>query len=275
VELESQIDGFRGEGLNVAALSYDPPALLADFAAKRGVTYPLLSDKDSRYIRALGLLNEIDYPVGHFAHGVPYPGVFVTDAAGRVRRRFFEEVYEERRTGASILATVADRSRLHTGPLTIDTPQLRLRLSSSNATAAPGQRLSLLLDFELPPGMHAYAPGARGYRAIALSLDPNPLITSHDWVLPPSESYTFAPLKETIPVFTGAFRAIQEVTLHGPKAMQDLMKAEAPSIDITGTLAYQVCSETLCFAPGRTTVSWRIGLARLDTERTIEALRKK
>lgn len=275
MELESQVDGFRKEGLNVAALSYDPPALLADFAAKRGITYPLLSDKDSRYIRALGLLNDIDYPVGHFAHGVPYPGVFVTDANGRVRRRFFEEVYEERRTGASILATVAGGSGQGSGRLAIDTPQLRLRLSSSNAAAAPGQRFSLLLDFEMPPGMHAYAPGARGYRALALSLEPNPLVTSHDWVLPPSETYTFAPLKETIPVFTGKFRAIQEVTLHGPKEMQELMKAEAPSIDITGTLVYQVCSETLCYAPARTTVSWRIGLARLDTERASEALRKK
>jgi len=275
VELESQIEGFRKLGLNVAALSYDPPALLKDFATRRHLTYPLLSDTDSRYIKTLGLLNDVDYPAGHFAHGVPFPGVFVVDEKGIVRQRFFEAVYEERRTGASILASISGETETPSGPPILNTPQLRLRLSSSNPSAAPGQRISLLLDFEMASRMHAYAPGPHTYRALALSLEPNPLITTHQWILPPSTPYTFAPLNETVPVFTGKFRAIQEVTLGPAKAMQEALKAESPSIDIRGTLTYQVCSDTVCYAPAKAAVAWTIALARLDTERTVEALRKE
>lgn len=275
MELESQVDAFRKEGLNVAALSYDPPGLLEDFAAKRGISYPLLSDRDSRYIRALGLLNDIDYPLGHFAHGVPYPGVLVTDATGRVTRRFFETVYEERRTGGSILAAIGGAPPSTAGRLAVDTPQVRVRVAMSNGSARPGQRISLLLDFELPPGMHAYAPGARGYRPLALNLEANPLITLHDWVLPPSTPYTFAPLNETVPVFTGNFRAIQDVTLQGPKPLQELLKTESPGLEIRGALTYQICSDTVCYAPQRAPVSWRVEVAGLDVARTPEALRKK
>ncbi|MEC8992335.1 MAG: redoxin domain-containing protein [Candidatus Latescibacterota bacterium] len=43
------------EGIVVLAISPDPPEILARFAERYGVEFPLLSDTDSRVIRAWGL----------------------------------------------------------------------------------------------------------------------------------------------------------------------------------------------------------------------------
>src|SRR5262249_30380102 len=148
------------------------------------------------------------------AHGVPYPGTFVTDAKGIVRARFFEKSYVERRTAASML-TLTGVTPGRASPVEATTPTFTLRTSSSNTEAAPGQRLTLVLDFEMKPKMHAYAPGVHGYRPLRLRLDPQPLLTVHETALPASRTYRFAPLDETVPVFEGRFRITNDVTLAG------------------------------------------------------------
>ena len=35
---------FAAKGIGIAAVSYDSPQILADFAGRRSITYPLLSD---------------------------------------------------------------------------------------------------------------------------------------------------------------------------------------------------------------------------------------
>ena len=274
MELETQLEGFRKRGLGVAALSYDSPEVLRHFAARRHITYPLLSDPESKIIRAFGLLNELDYPLGNFAHGVPFPGTFVTDARGLIQAKFFEKTYAERRTAAAILATTGDRA--DTGVTEIKTPQFLLRTSSSNATVAPGHRVTLELDFEMAKGMHAYASGDHSYRALTLTLDAHPLFVAHELILPKPVPYTFTPLNETVPVYVGRFRVLQDTTVAGPtKQMQEALKAESPSIDVTGTLSYQVCSDAVCYAPSRLPLRWTFKLIPLDRERAPEALRKK
>ena len=274
MELESQLDGFKKRGIGVAALSYDSPEILKDFAARRHITFPLLSDPESKIIRDYGLLNAVDYPVGNFAHGVPYPGTFVADAKGVIRQKFFEKAYAERETAAAMLAALGDAAIA--GVAEIKTPQFTLEASSSNASVAPGHRVALILDFEMAKDMHAYAAGDHRYRALTLSLDPNPLIAPHDLVLPRASPYTFKPLKETVPVYTGRFRVMQDVTVAGPtKEMQDLLKTPSPTIELTGTLSYQVCSHTVCYAPAKLTTKWTFTVVPLDRERAPEALRRK
>ena len=268
------MEGFKKRGLGVAAMSYDSVECLKDFAARRKITYPLLSDPESKIIRAFGILNEIDYPVGNFAHGVPFPGTYVADAKGVIQSKFFEKAYAERRTAASILATAGDPASEAAAEIRND--QFVLKTSASNASVAPGQRVTLALDFEMAKNMHAYAAGDHSYRPLTLTLDRNPFVIPHNLVLPPSQPYTFKPLKETVPVYTGAFRVLQDVTAIGPMAdMMELLKSPSPTIEITGTLAYQVCSDSVCYAPGKAPVKWTLKLIPLDRERSPEALRKK
>lgn len=66
--------------------------MLARFAKRRRISYPVLADPKSEAIRAFGLLNE-DYAPGSYAHGVAHPIVIVVDPDGTVTRRFSSSGY--------------------------------------------------------------------------------------------------------------------------------------------------------------------------------------
>ena len=268
------MEGFKKRGLGVAAMSYDSVDVLKDFATRRQITYPLLSDPESKIIRGFGIINEIDYPAGNFAHGVPFPGTYIANAKGVIESKFFEKTYAERRTAASLLAGAGDATASASAEIRND--QFVLTTSASNATVALGHRVTLALDFEMAKTMHAYAPGDHRYRPLSLRLDAHPLVTPHDLVLPKSQPYTFKPLKETVPVYAGRFRVLQDVTISGPtKEMQEALKAESPSVNLTGELSYQVCTDSVCYPPATLPVKWTLKLIPLDRERAPEALRKK
>jgi hypothetical protein len=268
VELEGQLEGIRKRGLEVAAVSYDSEAVLADFAARKRISFPLLSDPGSKAIARFGLLNPA-YPPGDSAHGVPYPGTFVTDASGTVTARFFEAAYAKRRTAASFLALTGDTAQEQGAE--VRNRAFVLRASLSNPAAAPGQRLTLVLDFEMLPKMHAYAPGVTGYRALDLRLEPHPLLTLHETVFPPSRPYLFAPLDETVPVFEGRFRVTRDVSLAGGRELAEALKAALPRLEIRGTLEYQACSDLVCFPPASLPLSFTLDLLPLDRERSPKA----
>jgi len=270
VELEQQVESFRERGLGVAALSYDSVPLLAEFAERRHITYPLLSDADSSIIRAFGLLNP-DYPESDKARGVPYPGTFVVDPHGVIREKYFEPSYRERQTAGSILLREGGLSAARGSDVATD--QFALRLSASNETVAPGQRFSLVLDFAMKDGRHAYAPGAHDYRALAVHLDPRPYLEVREARFPTPTLFHFVPLDETVPVYEGDFRVIQDVTLVVGEATSDLLKAENPQATITGRLDFQVCSDRVCYPPASLPLRWTIGLHPLDRERSPEPLR--
>ena len=272
MELEGQVDALRTRGLAVAAVSYDSAGTLKEFAERRGIRFPLLADPDSAVIDRFGLRNP-EYPAGDLAHGVPYPGTFVTDASGVVRDRFFEKTYAERRTAASILVLAGDTPRAAAEEL--HSRAFALRTSQSNPAAAPGQRLTLVLDFEMEPGMHAYAPGVSGYRALHLALDPHPLATFHEGLYPASHPYLFAPLNETAPVLEGRFRVTRDVSLAGGRELAEALKAPEPKLEIQGTLEYQACSDRICYPPASLPLRWTIELLPLDRQRSSEALQHK
>lgn len=273
MELESQVAAIRKRGLGVAALSYDSVEVLRDFATRRRISYPLLSDPDSAIIKRFKLLNP-EYPPGSTAHGVPYPGTFVTDADGIIREKLFEKAYTDRRTAASFLALSGDAT---TGSVSeVRTDHFRLRSSASDETVRPGNRVTLALEFQLGRGFHAYAPGAKGYRALALHIDPQPLLaTLHDPVYPDSRPYLFEPLQETVPVFEGSFRLLRDVTLSDGRVFAELLKSPEPELTLAGRLEYQICSERVCYPPSSLPLSWKLKVLPLDRERAAEALQRK
>jgi hypothetical protein len=270
VELESQRGRFRERGLEVAAISYDPPAILKDFAARRGITFPLLSDPGSAIIRRFGLLNP-EHPPGDPAHGVPYPGTFVVDAGGIIREKHFAPAYTERRTAASVLSHEGET----VGPATeLSAPHFTLRSSVSNPEAVPGQRLTLALDFEMKPGHHAYAPGEHPYRGLGLKLEPSPYARFDAPRLPAARLFEFKPLEETVPVFEGRFRVLQDVVLAVRDEIAPLLASPDPRLVLEGRVEYQVCSETVCHPPGSLGVSWTLRVKPLDRERASETSRR-
>jgi len=272
VELDQELDALQKGGLGVAALSYDSVALLEEFATRRKVRYPLLSDPGSVVIRRFGVLNP-DIPKGTMAHGVPLPGTLVTDARGLVRTKFFEKGYAERRTAASFLVLEGESPMGVTSEVRTD--HFLLRLSQSNATVTAGNRVSLVLELSMGETKHAYAPGVQGYRPLALHLDAEPLVTVHAPVYPVPRDYVYAPLQETVPVFEGRFRVLQDVTLAGGREVAERLRSGDATLRVTGRLDYQVCCDRVCYPPASLPVSWALNLVPLDQERSPEALRPK
>lgn len=255
----------------MAALSYDSPAILKTFAARRHISFPLLSDAGSAVIRRFGLLNT-EFGPDSLAYGVPHPVTFVADAAGVVRSKYAERAYAERRTAASALVLAGEAPQVRAAE--VRAPHVRARLGASNADVFPGERVTLVVDLELEHGWHAYAPGAKEYRVLALRLDPQPLLkTVHAPVYPPSRAFYFAPLDETVPVFEGSLRLLQDLTLGGGKDFDEFLKDGARDLVLTGGLDYQVCSEKLCLPPSRLPVQLTLRALPLDRTRAPEGVR--
>ena len=254
MELASQAESFRRRGLGLAAIVHDTAADLKAFAGRYGVEYPLLADPDAQVIRSFGLLN-VQVPREDVHYGIPYPGTFVTDEKGIIRARFFYEKYWERLTAGGILLR---EGRPGTGTESIRTDHFVLRTSASDPVITPGNRFTLVLDFEMKPKHHVYAPGARGYRPLALRLDGNPALSYGEPVFPEPRPYLFKPLKETVPVFEGSFRVLQDATLVGTKVAGLQGSPGGLPLEITGTLDYQVCSDTVCHPPASLPVRWTL-----------------
>ncbi|MDQ3170374.1 MAG: redoxin domain-containing protein, partial [Acidobacteriota bacterium] len=259
MELQRQLPAIRAEGLGLAAISYDSRETLAAFSAKHGIAFPLLSDPGSRTIRRWGILNaQAEGP----AAGIPHPGTFVINARGRVVSRAFEPEYQVRQTAASQLA--AARTAAQSPPVlkpamrpaTREGRQLSVTTSQTDVTAAPGTKVSLLVDVFPKPKMHVYAPEQTGgYIRVELVLDDDAGVTEAKPVFPAASDYYFDPLKETFKVFDAPFRIRQDVTI----ALTPALRARAAAretLTLTGTLRYQACDDQVCYRPDQVAVSW-------------------
>jgi AhpC/TSA family protein/cytochrome c biogenesis DsbD-like protein len=262
VELQGQLEAVRQRGLGLAAISYDSRDTLAGFSTRRGITFPLLSDQGSAVIKRYGLLNE-GVAAGSSQYGIPHPGTFVLDAAGRVTARYFEEAYQERATLSGILVKLGDAGQTAT---TASTPHLDVRAGISALTVAPGHRISLTVDVRPRRGIHVYAPGNRDYPAIALRLDPKPHVIFHALEYPRSQDFFFQPLNEHWKVYTQPFRLVQDITIEASAAAQAALR-DVTSMTLTAALAYQACDDKVCYAPGSVPISWTVGVRPLDRER--------
>lgn len=82
-------------------MSYDDAKILATFAKKHDITFPLLADPGSRSIDAYGVRN-LDV-AGKRIDGIPHPGTFLVDRAGVIRAKLFHEGYKERHAAEQII----------------------------------------------------------------------------------------------------------------------------------------------------------------------------
>ena len=290
MELQERAAELEASGLGVVAISYDTEAVLSEFASRRDITYPLLSDDDSAAITAFGILNtvaaeglgenaedpavqaDVERYVSVFGAssnvvGTPFPGTFIVDREGRVTSRFFEDFYRERNTTASIMLRLGTDMNPVAG-VTGETPHLEITTSQSNPDVTVGTRFSLILDITPKPDIHVYAPGAEelGYRVIKLTLAEQPIARALPLEYPAPEIYHFKPLDERVPVYQQPFRLIQDVVVAGTPDIEEMMR-ELEVVTFTGQLEYQACDDSLCFDPVSVPISWTVTPTPLDRQR--------
>jgi hypothetical protein len=272
VELQRDLDGVRKQGLGLAAISYDSPAVLKNFADRKHITFTLLSDPGSKIIRSFGILNET-VPVGNAAYGIPYPGTYIIDPQGKVVSKYFEDDYKERISASDILTRDFGQSA-EAVPGVVENKYLTLRSSASTSTALPGHRISLILDIDLKPKMHVYAPGVKGYIPIDWTLDPAVPVKPFALKYPPSEMLHLEAIGETVPVYRNHVRIQREITFGAENLLKPVVSPDGELV-LKGSFRYQACDDRECYIPMTIPLEWRFHFEGLERERPPAELQRK
>ena len=101
MQLQNAKQKFEGQGIRLAAISYDSPAILKDFANRHKIEFPLLADPQSKIIASYGVLNP---EATGMTKGMALPGYFYIDANGIIQEKYFEAKYSDRFTANNVMA---------------------------------------------------------------------------------------------------------------------------------------------------------------------------
>jgi peroxiredoxin len=295
LELQSQYDTLRKDGLGLVGISYDSQDILATFSQQHGITFPLLSDVGSETIKRYGILNTVAeeglgpngndpdiiaqvklYVSANGANerqrGIPFPGTFVVDRGGRVQARFFEDSYTVRNTVSNIRVRL-NEPNTSVVATRIGSQQLDVITYPSDAAIAPGNRFSVVAQITPHKGVHVYAPGAKNYKVIDLKVLPAQYIRTLKPVYPRSEIYFFKPLNERVPTYQRPFTISQDVVLDGQASTRTAL-AKQTSITLGGVLTYQACDDRLCYDQVTVPLSWTVALKPIVTQQTVRPATK-
>ena len=255
---------FEERGIRVAAVTYDTPEILAHFARRAGIGFPLLGDAKSEAIRAFGILNT-NMPADSPFYGVPFPVTYLIDAGGVVKKKYFEEDYRERLTAAAILTR--EYPDAAGNPVQeAATPHLRLRARASNAQVWPGSVITVRLEVELKPRMHVYAPEVSGYLPVRWTIPNGPAWLAGKPRFPQSRLLRLPAISETVAVYDKAFSVERELTVGQANELRAVV-GDGRELVVTGEFFYQACDDKICYIPQRIPLTFRFPLAELDRQR--------
>ena len=290
LDLQSQYDTLRKDGLGLVGISYDSQEILAAFSQQHGITFPLLSDVGSETIKRYGILNTVAeeglgpnatdpdviaqvklYVSANGANerqrGIPFPGTFVVDRGGRVKARFFEDSYTVRNTVSNIRVRL-NEANTSVAATRIESQQLDVVTYPSDSSIAPGNRFSVVAQITPHKGVHVYAPGAKNYKVIDLKVFPAQYIRTLKPVYPRSEIYFFKPLNERVPTYQKPFTISQDLVLDGQASTRTAL-AKQKSMTVGGVLTYQACDDRLCYDAVTVPLSWTVGLKPIVNQATV------
>jgi peroxiredoxin len=104
--LQKDLKTIEDTGVRVVGISYDSVEVLKGFADKQKITFPLLSDPDSKVIASYAVRNKetAGKKMGKIdLDGIPYPGTVIVDPEGVIRAKLFVDGYRERHSTAELV----------------------------------------------------------------------------------------------------------------------------------------------------------------------------
>ncbi len=142
----------------------------------------------------------------------------------------------------------------------ITTRHLSVSTSTSTAVVAPGGRVSLVVEITPKEKMHVYAPGQPDVIPISLTLTPGEAAAAQPVKFPQPEKREFKELGETHLVYSRPFRLVQDVTVPASRSLTKRAASRDASLTVRGTLKYQACDDTICYAPVSVPITWTFAL---------------
>ena len=227
-------------GVRVAAVSYDPQEILAAFAYKHAIGFPLLSDRGSETIRRFGIFN-FNMAPDLRSYGVPHPVDYLVAPDRTVIKKYFVPNYQHRVTGAAVALLEFGTVDCDAPAVNLESGALAVQIGLCSARAFAGQEVGFFARFALQPDWHIYgAPLPEGYATTSITFE-SPNIVGQKLELPTAKSLNFPTLGETLPVYNGSFEGIGAVLLKHPLPDGKLV--------LPGHLGFQQCSDTVCEPP--------------------------
>ncbi|MBT4097381.1 MAG: redoxin domain-containing protein [Gemmatimonadetes bacterium] len=222
------------------AISPDSQQILKRFADRYGIDYPLLSDADSRVIRAWGLLNE-DIEPDHKHYGVPHPGMYLVDAEGVIFDKHFGPDYRIRESVANAVQERFGLAAGHDGTR-LDSGHGEIRAWFAAPIIRPQQLNLLTIEIDLPRGEHLYGePLPEGYIPLHIEIEADVDHLVVDEIRYPETRMLHLPvIDERLPVYEGL------VTI---KILCRGLSAEEVDIQPIVHISMQACDETVCHTP--------------------------
>jgi Disulphide bond corrector protein DsbC len=224
----------------------------------------MLSDPESIMIRAFDIVND-NFPKDNPWYGIPFPGMYIIDEHGVVTAKYFEGDHRERFTAASIL--VHQFGQDGAVKTSVNAPHIQLTYSASDAALSPGGTATLILDIDLKPGMHVYAPGIEGgYIPIDWKMPESKAWIAEPVSYPQSKKLNLPAIHETVPVYQGHVRIIRDLTIGQPPEIEPFLGADR-SLAVEGAFRYQACDEKECYPPQSIPLKWNFRIDKLDSQR--------
>ena len=235
---------------------YDSSELLAAFSSQYDISFTMLSDRGSRVIQRLGLLNprvqeqhaEYGIAPNPAYHGVSYPAVFFVDQAGVVIDRRINANYRVRETGRSLISRVMGEVPPPELEYRASLPRMGVRVWADSPTYSGFQELQLFIELSIADGWHVYGhPVPKGYKTVGLDFQPVEGVEVGSVRWPPPDPFEFASLDETFHVYERKVVAVAPMMI--------LQQGQGPVV-ISGNIEFQMCSSQECLPPA--SVPWSL-----------------
>lgn len=238
MELQDNLSRLEEQGIQPYAISYDPVETLSAFAGKHGITYPLLSDNQSRVIRDFGILNT-NVPDDHRWYGVPFPGTYMVDEHGIV---FDKTFYADHVARDSIARMARDAYHIDAPHGTVHearTPAYTVRTYLSSNTIRRGQVHTLTVQLDIADGYHVQAaPLPDGYIPFRVNVSAPEGVSSEPFAYPEPTPHRLPGLDDDLHIYSGSVRVATPILFN---VRED--------VSITVSVQAQACYDRDCLLP--------------------------
>jgi hypothetical protein len=271
VELRTVLPQLRAAGYEPFAISNDTVERLAAFSERNDITYPLLSDEDSTVIRRFGIMNTLIKPGEGKEmrwYGIPYPGTYITDAAGVIVDKDFHQHHARRASGRLLVHRVTgtvpeagDESvRVRAAA---DGPEVSIEAYLLDDALRLEVLTTLVCRIRIRKGLHLYAEGSpEAFIAARLAVSGDGIrVDEPRW---PTPGTIDMPLmdEQAVPVWEDEVIVTVPVT-----ATSELIKLghglDTDQASLTVSLDFQACDDQACLMPQTVTMTLTSPLATL------------
>ncbi len=252
---------LENAGALLVGLSYDEPDALREFSDKYGITFPMLSDPESEVISSFGILNTLIAEDDHPWFGIPFPGIYITDARGVITEKFFESSLALRPGIDQLVRAVRGETVALDGAEPV--AAVDCTVTFDDEPAPPGVLRELVVTLRVPEGQHLYGqPVLTGMVATHVEIEPSDNLIVRDTIAPPTHSLVLAGTGETLQVYDGNVTLRVPITHSGQLVVAGGGRADQP-IRVAGRVRWQSCDDNACNLPESASFSFTMPTGRI------------